>query len=297
MRRSLLLLGAGIICTTHLFSQMKKQFSVEGTEAVRKVDFHFSVNNGSCQIKPGHSTDLLNVYSDQNYDDYSHSFDKIVKNKTCRINLVLQDDKSEGLSQSISYRMFGKKSTAREKIWKIYLTENKFYNLDLNYGIGQADIDLSGLSIEKLKIHTGSADVNVGYSSAVYNPVQMDTFYVKVDLGSVNVEKLNLSRAKQVIAEIGFGNLLLDFSDKPRVKSNIKGSVGAGNLLIMLPGAEVPVIVRVNESWLCKVKLTKAFTQLSKNTFVNEAYYKDADNLLSFNLDVSMGSIVFKEKE
>lgn len=296
MRRRIFLLGAGIISTTLSFSQIKKQFSVEDNKNVEKVDLHFSINSGSCLFRPSQNSELLNVYSDQDYDNYSHSFDKSISHKTCNIKLSLDDDKSEGLSQSISYRMFGRSSDEAENLWKVYLTKNKTYDLDLNYGIGEADIDLSGLAIEKLKIHTGSADVNVGYIPGKGNPVVMDTFYVKVDLGSVNVKKLNLSRSKHVVADIGFGNLLLDFSDEPQVRSDIKGSVGAGNLLIVLPGGDTPVIVKVNDSWLCRVKLTDSFKKLSENTFVNAAYEENADNLLSFNLDVSMGSIVFKEK-
>lgn len=290
-------MGAGIFIANLSFSQIKKQFSVEDNDGVEKVDLHFKVNNGACLIRPSQSTELLNVYSNQDHDSYSHSFDKSIKEQTCSIKLSLEDNRSEGISQSISYRMFGNSSEATKKLWKVYLTESKSYTLNLTYGIGQADIDLSGLTIEKLKIHTGSADVNIGYLAGKSNQMEMDTFYVKVDLGSVNVKKLNLSRSKHVVADIGFGNLLLDFSDQPQVRSEIKGSVGAGNLLIMLPAEETPVIVKVNDSWLCRVKLTKSFTKLTDNTFVNRAYSADAPNLLTFNLDVSMGSIVFKEKK
>ncbi|WP_040496796.1 hypothetical protein [Fulvivirga imtechensis] len=297
MRRRFFLLGVGIVSSTLSFSQVKKQFSVENYDSVEKVDLNFKVNNGTCLIKPGENDELLNVYSNQDHDSYSHSFDKSIKKGICQIKLALEDDRSEGISRSISYRMFGTSSNTTKKIWKVYLTKNKRYDLNLTYGIGHADIDLSGLSIEKLKIYTGSADVNIGYLAGEHNPVVMDTFHVKVDLGSVNVKKLNLSKAKHVVADIGFGNLLLDFSDQPQVRSDIKGSVGAGNLMIMLPSEETPVIVKVNDSWLCRVKLTKSFKQLTDNTFVNKAYKEGADNLLTFDLDVSMGSIVFKEKK
>ena len=81
-----------------------------------------------------------------------------------------------------------------DKVWKMYLTDTKPYFLELNYGVGNANIDLSGLAIKNLKIITGSADVNVGYYSALENQIDMDTFFVKVDLGSVNVKNLNLSQ-------------------------------------------------------------------------------------------------------
>lgn len=296
MRRRLVLLGAGIISSTLSISQVKKQFSVEDNTAINAVDLNFKVNNGRCYIKRGESKELLNVYSDQDYDSYAHSFEKQIVGKTCQINLALEDAKSESLSQSISYRMFGRSEEEKDKTWKVYLTDHKTYNLNLDYGVGESHIDLGGLAINKLKIHTGSADVNIGYEEDQSNLTEMDTFYVKVDLGSVNVEKLNHSKARHVIADIGFGNLMLDFTDKTEVSSTIKGSVGAGNLMIFLPKEGTPVKVKIKESWLCKVKLSNSFTKLSGNTYVNKEYTEDAKNILNFNLDVSMGSIVFKER-
>jgi len=297
MRRRIFLLGVAIISTTFSFSQIKKQFSVDQDKKVEKVDLNFKVNSGQCFFKAGKTDDFLNVYSNQDFDSYSHSFDKAIKNKTCFVNLDLEDNKSEGLSQAISYRMFGKSAETNEKLWKVYLSREAVYDLNLNYGIGHANIDLSGLSIETLKIFTGSADVEIDYEDInKSNSVEMDTFYVKVDLGTVAVRKVNLSKSKNVIADIGFGNLLLDFSDKPQTSSNITSSVGAGNLLILLPPDETPVKVKVSNSWLCKVKLTKSFNSIGNNTFVNKAYKENAKNLITFDLDVSMGSIEFKEQ-
>jgi hypothetical protein len=191
--------------------------------------------------------------------------------------------------------MFGTSDKpANNKLWKMYLTDTKPYSLELDYGVGNAHIDLSGLAIKKLKINTGSADVSVGYTS-MENQVDMDTFSVKVDLGSLNIQNMNLSRTRYMVADVGFGNMTLDFSDTPLVSNKIKGSVGAGNLLILLPSNETPVLIRIHESWLCSVKLPEGLKKVKENTFANEAYKKNAKNSLTFDLDVSMGSIVFKE--
>jgi hypothetical protein len=122
----------------------------------------------------------------------------------------------------------------------------------------------------------------------------MDTFYVKVDLGSVNVKNLNMSRSRFMMADVGFGNMTLDFRSKPLVSNKIKGSVGAGNLTILLPPAETPVLVKIKDSWLCSVKIPSEFRKISENVFANAAYNKDAQNSLTFDLDVSMGNIIFK---
>lgn len=293
MREGLLLLGFGIISTTLSVAQVKKQFSIDNNNQVEKVDLNFGVNNGACYIKASETDELLTVYGNQDYDSYSHSFNKSVENKICLINLNLQDDKSAGLSKSISYRMFGKDEQSSDNIWKMFLSKEKVYNLDLKYGIGHANIDLSDLSIEKIKINTGSADVHI--KAREYNKVEMDTFYVQVDMGSVKIDNMSMSKSKFVMADVGFGDLILDFSDKGQVATDVRGSVGAGNLLIVLPDENTPVIVKITDSWLCKVSLLKNFKNIGNNTFVNSAFKENASNILAFDLDVSMGKIIFKE--
>ncbi|HEX6223483.1 MAG TPA: hypothetical protein VFZ52_03690, partial [Chryseolinea sp.] len=204
---------------------------------------------------------------------------------------------TEGISQTISTRFFGSSDKpVGDKLWKMYLTDSKPYFLELHYGIGNANIDLSGLAIKTLKVNTASADVNVGYYSSLENQIDMDTFFVKVDLGSVNVKNLNMSRARYMMADVGFGNMTLDFRSKPLVSNKIKGSVGAGNLTILLPSNDTPMLVKIKDSWLCSVRIPDQFKKISENVFANAAYTKDAKNSLMFDLDVSMGNIIFKQE-
>lgn len=277
-------------------AQIKKQFTVENTTSCESISLHLKANSGNCFIKPSQNSEILNVYSNQDESSYSHNYRKELKGKTCLVYLNLEETNSEGIGQTISTRVFGGPETpaSSSNLWKMYLTDSKPYSLELNYGVGNAHVDLSGLAIKKLKINTGSADVNVSYNTLA-NQVDMDTFLVKVDLGSVNVRNLHLSKTKYMNADVGFGNMLLDFSEKPLVGNNVVGSVGAGNLVIVLPSEETPVMVKIHESWLCSVKLPASLKKISENTFANKAYISNSSNALTFDLDVSMGSIVFKE--
>ena len=123
----------------------------------------------------------------------------------------------------------------------------------------------------------------------------MDTFFVKVDMGSLHARQLNLARSKVVVADVGFGNMFLDFSNKPAISNRVIGSVGAGNLIIQLPSEEVPVLVTINDSWLCSLSISHSLKKIGQNKFANAAYSKDSKNALVFDLDVSMGKIVFHE--
>ncbi|MBL7859447.1 MAG: hypothetical protein JNM57_17270 [Cyclobacteriaceae bacterium] len=295
MQRSFWFTIFGIALAGSAIGQIKKQFTVESTSACDDIKLSLKANSGNCFIKPSKNAEILNVFSNQDEAAYSHNFSKDVKGKTCEVYLNLEESKSEGISQSISTRIFGAtEKTSGEKIWKMYLTDTKPYTMELNYGVGNANIDLSGLAIKKLKINTGSANVSIGYPG-LENQIDMDTFFIKVDLGSVNVKNLNQSRTRNVIADVGFGNMLLDLGTKPLVSNIIKGSVGAGNLTIILPPSDTPILIKIQDSWLCSVKMVSGMKKIGPNTFVNAAYKKDAPGSLTFDLDVSMGNIIFKE--
>jgi hypothetical protein len=195
MQKSLWLTVCGIALVMGVaVGQIKKQFTVENTQACDNIKLHLRANSGNCFIKPSQNSEILNVFSNQDESAYSHNYRKELRGKTCEVYLNLEEVHSEGIGQTISTKMFGNtEKPVSDKIWKMYLTDSKPYLLELDYAIGNAHVDLSGLAIKKLKINTGSADVSVGYSS-LENQVDMDTFSVNVDLGSLTVKNLNLSR-------------------------------------------------------------------------------------------------------
>lgn len=295
MQKSFWLTVWGVAIVGMAWGQMKRQFTVENSEACKTVDLQLKANSGDCYIKAGHTSEILNIFSNQDQSSYAHQFRKEVINNSCKLSLAFENNDARSIGRTISTRMFGEENSPN-KIWKMYLSDSKPYYLQLDYGIGNAHVDLSGLAIKQLKINTGSADVNIGYSS-LENQIDMDTLSVRVDLGSLNVQNLNLSRARYTRADVGFGNMTLDFSSTPLVSNRIEGSVGAGNLTILLPSERTPVIVRINDSWLCSVKLPATLKKIRANTFANAAYSEDAENALVFNLDVSMGNIIFREAE
>jgi hypothetical protein len=193
----------------------------------------------------------------------------------------------------VSFRVFGNGAENLNQ-WHVYLSKKKPIDLNLRYGMGNAFVDLSGLSVEKLNIATGSADVNIGYVSGQYNQIEMDTFCIKVDLGTLEARQVSLSNARNIIADVGFGSLYLDFTEKSLVKSVVNATVGAGNLVVTANESVNPMIIYIQNSPLCRVKIPKGFKEIRENVFVNKQYDQDAENLITFNIDVTMGNIIFK---
>lgn len=276
--------------------QIKKQFSVEDNAACETINLQIKANYGNCFIRPSHSTDILSVFSNQEADSYSHHYKKEITGKECDVYLSLEEAGNSGFSQKISSRVFSSEKPVSDKVWKMYLTDEKPYSLELSYGLGNANVDLSGLAISRLKINTASADVILGYQSGLENQVEMDTLTIKVDLGSVHTKNITLAKTRYILADVGLGNITLDFSTPSTIGNTIKGSVGAGNLMVLLPADDsTPVTVQIKDSWLCSVKMPGNLKKSGPNTFTNEAFRKNPANALTFDLDVSMGNIVFKQ--
>jgi hypothetical protein len=76
----------------------------------------------------------------------------------------------------------------------------------------------------------------------------------------------------------------------------VTASVGAGNLNILLPPKEIPVIIRINNSPLCNIKMGQNFEKIGHNIFGNQAYIDNPDESMEFLLDVGMGSIAFENR-
>ena len=155
---------------------------------------------------------------------------------------------------------------------------------------------MAGLSVSNLKVKTGSANVNIGYLTSMPNGINMDTMEIKVDLGNVSVRQIDLANVSHISAEVGFGNMLLDLAEPMDEPCHVIASVGAGNLEILIPKSEKPIIIRVKKSMLCDVKLTKSFKETAENVFTNMDIDADVSDILEFDVDVSFGTIIFKEK-
>ena len=87
---------------------------------------------------------------------------------------------------------------------------------------------------------------------------------------------------------------MMRFSDEITTKTHIRASVGAGSMLVLLDNPETPLIVHFSGSPLCRIKMLKYFREIKPNVFVNETYDEEASNLISFDVDVAMGNVLFK---
>lgn len=291
----ILLLGLVGLMELSSYGQIKKYYTVENSNSFDKVDLTLSGGSGTCYIRPTQNQHPVNIYGNSASNALIPSCESVLDNRTQRVNVKFIDSKTNEFStKSVMFNVFSNDGGISENQWHVYLSKKKPIRLNLNYGMGNAYVDLSGLSVEKLHITTGSADVNVGYVTGQYNQQEMDTFCIKVDLGQLEARQVALSNAKTIIADVGFGSLFLDFTNKSLVKSNVNATVGAGNLIINAKESINPMIIYIHDSPLCRIQISQDFTEIRKNVFVNRLYDQDAENLITFNINVTLGNIIFK---
>uniref|UniRef100_UPI004047AF4D hypothetical protein n=1 Tax=Roseivirga sp. TaxID=1964215 RepID=UPI004047AF4D len=275
-----------------LWAQSKTHFEVQDDVSCEKIHFFLKASSGTCEIRTRHGENPINIMGSSEQDYVTPEFGQQKDGDILHTWLNLNDSGKEGFTSKMS-KIFAKKSTDESNYWSIYFTDFKPYDLDLNYGVGKAYVDLSDIAVEKLKITSGHAHVKVGYHSNMGNRVEMDTFLVNVDLGDVEIDRLNMARAKVVVAEVGFGTLTMNFEQTSEISSEIWVRVGAGNLTINMDDEATPMMIRIKNTSYRKLKMPTDFVKIRDNVYVNGAYQPEATNLLTFNIDLAMGSVVF----
>lgn len=275
-----------------LWAQSKTHFEVQDDVSCEKIHFFLKASSGTCEIRTRHGDNPINIMGSSEQDYVTPEFGQQKDGDILHTWLNLNDSGKEGFTSKMT-KIFAKKSTDESNYWSIYFTDFKPYDLDLNYGVGKAYVDLSDIAVEKLKITSGNAHVKVGYHSNMGNRVEMDTFLVNVDLGDVEIDRLNMARAKVVVAEVGFGTLTMNFEEISEIPSEIWVRVGAGNLTINMQEEATPMMIRIKNTSYRKLKMPTDFVKIRENVYVNGAYQPEATNLLTFNIDLAMGSVVF----
>lgn len=274
------------------YGQLKKFYSLKEMTGFDTVAFKLEATAGNCLIGPSSEPGSLNIFGNTDLETINPSFKARIENNTCKVSLSLEEFKSSSIQDGLMFAML-RSGHYEHNFWKIQFNPEKTYKLDLNYGFGNADIDLSSLPVKRLTIKSGSADVVVDYQTGERNPIQMDTFLVKVDMGTLVANRLDMAQANCVIANVGFGKALLDLSDAGANKCTINATVGAGNLEIFIPEKKIPMIIYLKDSPLCGFSIVPGFEEVESGVYVNMGYSAKAPNLLTFNVDVALGNVAF----
>ena len=295
MLRLVILAGLCLFSSFNAFSQLKKFYTLKETSSFDTVDFRLKAASGNTYIKNyAPSNYPMEIYGNPDLEKVNPSFKTKFKGKTCYAKLALDNYNSHGFGDGFAFVIAKKSKEQDGNYWKIFINEEKVYRLNMDYGFGNTEVDLSNVKLDKLYLNSGSANVKVGYQDKKENLIEMDTFFIKVDLGSIETMNLGNSRASTYMAEVGFGTAMLDFSEMPIKKIRCEAKIGAGSLDVLIPNKNAPVIIYVKDSPFCGIRMDDDFEEVENNVYVNHSYSAKAKNLMVFDIDLALGNVSFQ---
>jgi hypothetical protein len=116
-------------------------------------------------------------------------------------------------------------------------------DLTLQFGAGDADIDLGGMRLRKLDLSTGASETKLRFSAP--NPISAEEVELRAGAAELTVSGLGNVRAEHLSFEGGVGSTTLDFSGEWNRSATATVQMGVGSVTLRLPR---DLGVRINRS-------------------------------------------------
>jgi len=171
--------------------------------------------------------------------------------------------------------------------WDIELARTVPLDLGVDMATGTANLDLTGLALDKLSVTSGSTDLSVAFG--LLNPQPLGSLKLTTGTGTVVATGLGNANFDTLSVLGGTGKVDLDFSGSYHRSALAEIKAGAGAVTVRVPaslGARVTVtgIVPVG-----KVDLV-GFSEAGEDVYVNAAY-GEAPLTLTVKIATGVGSI------
>ena len=166
----------------------------------------------------------------------------------------------------------------------LHLSREVPMDLKLEFGAGEADVDLGGLSLRSLRVSTGASETRIAFRSP--NRIAAEAVELEAGAASFRAAGLGNARAQRFTFRGGVGETVLDFSGAWDRNATAKVSMGIGSLTLRFP-RDLGVRI-VKDSFL---------TSFDDSGLVKRggAYYsrnwESARNRLTVEVEAAFGSI------
>lgn len=157
-------------------------------------------------------------------------------------------------------------------------------DLDLDFGAGEADLDLGGISLRSLEISTGASETRVRFGAP--NPVRAERVSIEAGAAELEVIGLGNARAERISFEGGVGSTLLDFSGAWDRSATASVQMGIGSVTLRLPRG---LGVRVNKDSFLTSFDSQGLVKRGDSYFSPD--WESATHQLTIDIDAAFGSI------
>ena len=161
---------------------------------------------------------------------------------------------------------------------------------DLDFGIGDTDVDFTDLSLSRVIIQCGLGSMNVIMNTP--NPETCDFLRIDTGLGEFTAEGLGNLNTREVDIEVGMGSADIDFRGDITEDIEIDIEVGLGSLDLVLPD-NVNVKAKVHHNFLSSVDMDDFIKK--GNHYLTEDWQDDWPTIY-LDISVGLGSIDIKRR-
>ena len=164
------------------------------------------------------------------------------------------------------------------------LTNEVPLDLRLDLGAVKGDLDLTGLKLSGLSVASGATEMRIRIDTA--NSVEMEHLELDVGAASLRVDGVANLRASRIRANVGVGELVLDFSGEWVANSEATIDLALGHVELRIP-ADVGV----------RIEVDRFLSSFDRENFTKRgnAYFSrnwdDATHHLRLKFNAALGSI------
>ena len=176
-------------------------------------------------VRPGDGVALLQGRFRYNVEEWAPSVKQNTDEETTSVTI------GQGIGSQIPLG----KSDDHINEWEIDLGYGVPIDLGVDIGAGEADLDLSGLSISDLSITTGSASVSLVFNSP--NPEPLGVLRLTSGTGKFVASGLGNANFDRISVLGGTGTVNLDFNGALQRSAVVDIKAGAGKIDIRVPAA------------------------------------------------------------
>ena len=171
--------------------------------------------------------------------------------------------------------------------WKLLYTDAVPISFDIELGLGEADIDMSGLSVKDFDLSTGASSVRLAWNEPNRNSIE--TMTIEAGLSKFRAMGLGNANFRKLRFEGGVGKYTLDFHGNLAKEVDVDAEVGLGSLIIVIP-SNIGARVIYEKNWITDLDIDPDFVEQDDNTY-QTSNYSTAPGRINLRVEAGFGSV------
>lgn len=217
---ALLLVGSVAIATTASGQSWRTMNSSRQMQGESPVEVDVAYGAGTLMVRPGSPSLLYRM--ELRYDaDRSEP-------------VAAWDAERRRLRLGVTTREGGPSARGKqESRSSIELSPTVPLDLELQFGAGEAELELGGLRLHELKLSTGASETRVGWSKP--NAVRARRIEIEAGAADLRVTGIGHARADHFAFRGGVGATVLDFGGPWDANASASVKLGVGSVVLRIP--------------------------------------------------------------